>query len=257
MDLNLISKLNSLSCIRFELNVDEVEKSRIFLILSIYCNKNYYLMFKSIYLAYLFIFGISTCVFSQERPIKIVDETENNRILIYAINENEYDLDVSIEIEGWGFRQRAGVPRMYRVPKASKVNIASLIVERGMKAAYTYKLKVNDSLSRRVVRNKAIPVKIDPRKNILVYLKEGCTSCDSLVSKLDNSYYNYRKMVLSKNPEVKEFLINTFRYTETPFDSIDNPIVSLGGTLYTEIETYEQLLQKLNGKEEEDSMEKN
>lgn len=213
-------------------------------------------MNKLLFTTLLLLLSISGSIMAQIRPVKIVDETENNRILIYAINENEFDLDVSIEIEGWGFRQRAGVPRLYRVPKASKVNIANLIVERGLKAAYTYKLKVNDSLSRRVVRMKAIPVKIDPRKNILVYLKDGCTSCDSLISNLDRSYYNYRKMELSEKPEVKEFLINTFRYTETPYDSIRNPIVSLGGTLYSEIETYEQLLEKLNGEEKTDEEDK-
>jgi hypothetical protein len=207
---------------------------------------------KLFYNCFFLLIFLSPAVFAQERPVKIEEETQNNRILIYAVNENEYDLDVSIEIEGWGFRQRAGVPRMYRVPKASKVNIASLIVERGMKAAYTYKLKVNDSLSRRVVRNTPIPIKIDPRKNILIYLKEDCKGCDSLVAKLDRSYYKYRKMDLSEKPEVKEFLENTFRYTKTPLDSIQNPIVSIGGTLYSEIENYDQLLEKLNGNEKSD-----
>ena len=208
-------------------------------------------MKKSFYTCILLVFLVNISALAQLRPVKIVDERLNNRLMIYAVNENEQDLDVAIKVKGTGFRQRAGTPRLFRVPKASKVNILSLVVERGRVPVYTYELTVNDSLSRRVVRKPAEQIKIDPRKNILVYLKEGCTSCDSLVSKLDSSYYKYRTLNLEEKLEVKEFLIRTFKYTKTPYDSISNPIISLGGTLYSEISTYDELLEKLNGEEKE------
>lgn len=212
-------------------------------------------MTKSFFAALLFLFMVNNVVFAQDRPVKIVDKKLNNRLMIYAINENEIDLDVSIVIKGTGFRQSKGKPRLFRIPRASKVHIASLIVERGRIAVYTYKLTVNDSLSRRVIRKPFEQIKIDPRKNILVYLKEGCSTCDSIVRKLDSSYYNYRTMNLEEKPEVKEFLIRTFKYTKTPYDSIQNPIVSLGGVLYSEIENYEQLLEKLNEEPKSDDPE--
>ena len=212
-------------------------------------------MNRSIFATLLLLFAFNTVVLSQDRPIKIVDERLNNRLMLFALNENDYPVDVSIKVEGTGFRQPKGKPRLFRVPAASKVNIANLIVERGKRPVYTYDLTVNDSLSRRVIRKPATQIKIDPRKNILVYLKDGCTSCDSLVQKLDSSYYNYRTMVLEEKPEVKEYLIKTFRYTKTPFDSIQNPIVSLGGTLYTEIENYEQLMAKLKEEKKDEEPE--
>jgi glutaredoxin len=219
-------------------------------------------MMKSIYTYSLLLFFAITTISAQERPVKIIDERVNNRLMIYAVNENEQDLDVAIKIEGTGFRQRAGVPRLHRVPKASKVNIASLVIERGRVPVYTYELTVNDSLSRRVVRKPSEQIKIDPKKNILVYLKEDCGSCEGLVRKLDSSYYKFRTMDLSEKPEVKDYLVRTFKYTKTPYDSITNPIVSLGGTLYSEIENYDQLVAKLNDedseeKEEEDDDEGN
>lgn len=195
----------------------------------------------------LFLCITNISLFAQERPVKIVDERVNNRLMIYAVNENEYDLDVAIKIEGTGFRQRAGTPRLHRVPKASKVNISSLVIERGRVPVYTYELTVNDSLSRRVVRKPFTRIKIDPKQNILVYLKDGCTTCDSIVHKLDSSYYKYRTINLEEKQEVKDYLIRTFKYTKTPYDSISNPIVSIGGTLYSEIGNYDQLLEKLNG----------
>ncbi|MCW5519465.1 hypothetical protein J1N09_06425 [Aureitalea sp. L0-47] len=210
-------------------------------------------MRKSIFVSILLILTVNVCVLAQDRPVKITDERVNNRLMIYAVNENEVDLDVSIKVKGTGFRQRGGVPRMHRVPKASKVNIASLVIERGRVPVYTYDLTVKDSLSRRVIRKPFTRIKIDPKKNILVYLKDGCTSCDSLIQKLDSSYYKYRTINLEEEEkkEVKDFLIRTFKYTKTPYDSISNPIVSLGGTLYSEIDSYDQLLEKLNGVEGE------
>lgn len=214
-------------------------------------------MRKSILATFILIISANAFILAQDRPVKIIDERVNNRLMIYAVNENEQDLDVAIKVEGTGFRQRGGVPRLHRVPKASKVNIASLVIERGRVPVYTYELTVKDSLSRRVIRKPFTRIKIDPKKNILVYLKEGCTTCDSLVQKLDSSYYNYRTINLEEKQEVKDFLIRTFKYTKTPYDSISNPIISLGGTLYSEIGTYDQLLEKLHGtdgdmKEEEE-----
>ena len=60
-------------------------------------------------------------------------------------------------------------------------------------------------------------------------------------------------MDLREKPEVQDFLVRTFKYTKTPYDSITNPIISLGGTLYSEIETYEQLVAKLNDEDIENS----
>ena len=208
-------------------------------------------MKKSFFATILLILTVNAGILAQDRPVKITDERVNNRLMIYAVNENDYDLDVAIKVQGTGFRQRAGVPRLHRVPKASKVNIASLVIERGRVPVYTYELTVNDSLSRRVIRKPFTRIKIDPKKNILVYLKDGCITCDSLVQKLDSSYYKYRTINLEEKQEVKDFLIRTFKYTKTPYDSISNPIVSLGGTLHSEISSYDQLLEKLNAEEGE------
>src|SRR5690606_6601847 len=132
-----------------------------------------------------------TPLFSQERPIEIVEEAKANRLFLYALNKNEQDLDVSITVEGTNFRQSKGVPRAVRVPAASKVMLTNLIVDRGKKANYTYELTVNDSLSRRALRKEAEPIKIEPKKKVIVYIPDNCAACDSLVSRLDKSSYIY------------------------------------------------------------------
>ncbi len=192
------------------------------------------------------LFVCTTSLFGQKESIEITDETSRNRLFLYATNTSEVDLDVTMTVEGSGFRKSTRKPRAYRVPAASKVQIMSLVVERGKTARYTYELEVTDSLSRRALRKPATAVKIDPKKPILLYLTNNCTTCEQMIQALDSSYYNYRTLVLEEKPEIKETLVKVFAKTVTPYDSITNPIINLGGKLYSEIGSYDELLAKLN-----------
>jgi len=202
-------------------------------------------MFKKI--LFLFIASISCSpLFSQERPIEIIEESKANRLFLYALNKNEQDLDVSITVEGTNFRQSKSVPRAVRVPAASKVMVANLIVDRGKKANYTYELKVSDSLSRRALQRESEPIKIEPPKRIIVYIPENCSSCDSLVSSLDKSHYLYTSYLFSEKPELKTQLAPAFVNATVKIDSLTTPIISLGGVLHVKIEDYDQLLEEMN-----------
>ncbi|SRX73660.1 hypothetical protein [Aequorivita antarctica] len=202
-------------------------------------------MFKKIFL--ILIVAIScTPLFSQERPIEIVEEAKANRLFLYALNKNEKDLDVSITVEGTNFRQSKSVPRAVRVPAASKVMLTNLIVERGKKANYTYELKVSDSLSRRALQKEYESIKIEPKKKIIVYIPENCSSCDSLVSSLEKSHYLYTSHSFSEKPELKAQLAPAFVNATVKIDSVTAPIISLGGVLHVKIEDYDQLLEELN-----------
>lgn len=202
-------------------------------------------MLKKLLFAILFI-TICTPLFSQEKTIEIVEETKANRLFLYALNKNEQDLDVSITVEGTNFRQTKTVPRMVRVPAASKVLLTNLMVEKGKKANYTYKLQVSDSLSRRAMRKEFEAIKIDPKKKVIVYIPENCTTCDSLVSDLDKSRYLYTSYRFSEKPELKSQLAPAFTNATVQIDSLTTPIISLGGVLHVKIEDYDQLLEELN-----------
>ncbi len=197
----------------------------------------------------LFIFVVLlsyTSLFSQEKPIEIIEEAKANRLFLYALNKNEKDLDVSITVEGTNFRQSKGVPRAVRVPAASKVLLTNLIVERGKRANYTYVLTVSDSLSRRALRREYESIKIEPRKKVTVYIPENCTSCDSLVSDLEKSRYLFTAYRFSEKPELKDQLSPAFTNSTVQIDSVTTPIISLDGVLYVKIEDYDQLLEELN-----------
>ncbi len=190
---------------------------------------------------------ISLATVAQEVPIEIEEEKVNNRLLLFAVNKNLKDYDVAIEVEGTGFKQRNGVPRKVRVPATSRVNLISLVIERLHQPMYTYTLDVSDSLSRRAIRKEYELIKIDPKKPITLYLTDLCVSkCDSLISSLDNSVYNYKSVKLSEDENIKTQLASSLVGGKERLDGMDTPIVMLGGKMYVKIETYEELMARMN-----------
>lgn len=180
-------------------------------------------------------------VSAQIKEIKIEDERVNNRLLIYAVNENLQDLDVTLTIAGSGFKQSTRKPRAVRVPATSRVHLLNLIVNRGETPNYTYDLIVSDSLNRRALRKEATPIKIDPKNPIIFYVSETCQTCDSLVSSLDKSPYRYSITRFADNPEIK----SQIKAAIPELDTVSNAIVNLKGKLFLDIETLEELLNKL------------
>ena len=186
-------------------------------------------------------FSFSLNGFAQNRKIKIEDEIEKNRLVLYAVNENLQDFDILLTVKGTGFRQRAGKPRLTRIPGASRVKVQSLVIERDQDPRYTYSIIANDSLSSRVIKPEFTKIKIDPLKPITVYTSEKCTTCDTLIKSLDNGTYKYKSINLTENVSKAEAL----KKYVIGLDTITSPIINYGGTLHTDIIDYDQLLEKL------------
>jgi len=180
-------------------------------------------------------------VFAQNEPIQILEEKVANKLMLYALNETDIDYDVLITIEGTNFKQRKGKPRLTRVPATSKVLINNLTLIKGVDPSYTYKLVINDSLSRRALIREFELVKVKPRKQITVYIPENCPDCDSIMKPLVNGKYQFISHDLSQNPEIK----SQIQMAVPTLDSITTPIFSLQGLIYLWIKNYDELLEEL------------
>ncbi|MDC8004352.1 hypothetical protein POV27_09835 [Aureisphaera galaxeae] len=204
-------------------------------------------MNKNLYLSLTLLFALfSTVAFAQEYKVDIEEERKANRLFLYAVNKNLVDLDVAIKVTGTGFRQRKGVPRKTRVPATSRVNLLSLIIERGKQPVYEYELDITDSLSRRVIRKEFELIKIDPKKNITLYLTEKCQTCDTIVSGLENSPYKYRTYNVAEDEKVREQLGKAFIGASVPLAEMQNPVVMLDGKMYIHIDSYDALMMRVN-----------
>jgi len=197
---------------------------------------------KVLFLGFLFtmVYG-----YTQVKKIKIITEDIPNRIAFYAINENERDLDVMFTLSGTNFRQSSARPRYIRVPATSKVHMKTIVLLRGKSPSYTFELKVNDSLSTRALVKESEQIKIKPPKQITVYIPDKCEQCDSLVIPLSESKYLFNLIQLDEKPELQEQLQSSFG-KEMPIDSMKTPIVNLAGKLYTNLISYELLMEQIN-----------
>lgn len=201
-------------------------------------------MKKNLILSLLFLIPISLLQ-AQDYTVSIEEEKKANRLFLYAVNKNLVDLDVAITVEGTGFRQRKGIPRKVRVPATSRVNLISLIVERGKQAMYTYELDVTDSLSRRVITREYELIKIDPPKPITIYIPDNCTNCDSIINPLKETPYKYNAYKISEDENVQQQLERAFANSSRPLETIDTAIISLGGSMYLYLQTFDEMMAKL------------
>jgi len=110
---------------------------------------------------------------------------------------------------------------------------------------YEYELVVNDSLSRRALKRPFELIKIEAKRPILIYRTEKCTTCDTLIANLEKSIYLFKNEKLSDTPKMKDYLTKSLANSATPLESLTTPIVNLGGKIFVDIETYEQLMDKL------------
>ena len=131
---------------------------------------------KTFYTSFLLLFLFVNPMIAQERPIEIEDELVNNRLNLYAVNKNLQDFDVILYVNGTGFKQRAGKPRAVRVPARSRVEVSSLIIERGQEPKYTYTIEVQEELSRRSLVREVELIKIQPKWPLTIYKPKLCSS---------------------------------------------------------------------------------
>jgi len=196
-------------------------------------------LFTSLLLVFLFV----NPLMAQERPIEIEDELVNNRLNLYAVNKNLQDFDVILYVNGTGFKQRAGKPRAVRVPARSRVEVSSLIIERGQEPKYTYTIEVQEELSRRSLVREAELIKIQPKWPLTIYKPKLCAAnCDTLTAALDESPYLYTLTEIDAYPKVREQLKKLIVGGEERLNEMDTPIVMMGGKMYLTLTTYEEVM---------------
>ena len=132
-----------------------------------------------------------------------------------------------------------------RVPARSKVQISSLIIERGQEPKYKYTLEVSEELSRRALVREAELIKIMPKWPLTIYKPDMCIEkCDSLIAAFDQSPYRYTLTPLADYPKVREQLAKLLVGGERAFLD-DSPIVMMGGKMFLTLSTYEEVMEEM------------
>lgn len=203
---------------------------------------------KSISIFLTFFLGILAFSYGQQKPITIEEERGDNNITLFAINNTLTDYDVSITIKGTGFRQRGRADRKTRVPGRSRVNLVSLIPERGKEPNFVYILDITDSLSRRVIRKDYELIKVNPPKPIVVYIPENCLNCEKITAELDESPFLYKTVLIAESESVHPYIKNALKGTDQTFETLDCAVLNIGGKIYPGINSYKEIEEKLEEK---------
>lgn len=182
-----------------------------------------------------------------QETIKITDSINKNRLLIYATNQTLTDLDVLITLDGSGFRQRAGAPRRMHIPARAKVNVLSLVIERGKTPYYNYQIETFEELAARSLKFEVLElIKVKPPVPIHLIFPDPCTNCEELLAQMNEGPYEFFQRNLSDNEDMKTQLAPAFRGTTYDIETIETAIVMIGGKVFPQLHTYEEIIDKIN-----------
>src|SRR5690606_34087804 len=124
---------------------------------------------------------------------------------------------------------------------------SSLVIEREKKPNYSYTIETFEELSNRSLKFEILElIKINPPVPIHILIPDNCTNCDQIIADLDEGPYLYHVKKLSENEEMKNQLAPAFRGTTYDIDTIDTAIIMLGGKLFPNLLTYDEIIEKLN-----------
>ncbi len=97
---------------------------------------------------------------SQEKPVRLVEEKQKKRTILYVQNDTDNEKSVFLKVNPIGYRRSAQRPIIKKIPAKSKIQILILIPLTNVKSYYTYSLVVNDKLDTiEVQRNKGLKKK--------------------------------------------------------------------------------------------------
>ncbi|WP_299213981.1 hypothetical protein [uncultured Aquimarina sp.] len=182
-------------------------------ILKTYCN---------ITVCTILLFGITT-VCAQEKPVRLIEDVQKKRTIIYVQNDTDSDKSVFLKINPIGYRRSAQRPIIKNIPANSKVQMIILIPLTDVASSYTYNLIVNEELENMEVDRAKGPKKEAPlssilKSEIIIFTKEGCEKCQLLITKLQLDHVKFREININSKSRYVDYLwklLNDKGYNKT------------------------------------------
>ncbi|MEW7292651.1 hypothetical protein [Aquimarina sp. 2304DJ70-9] len=84
--------------------------------------------------------------YSQEKPVRLVEEKQKKRTILYVQNDTNAEKSVFLKVNPTGYRRSAQRPIIKKIPAKSKVQMLILIPLTDVESNYTYDLIINDEL---------------------------------------------------------------------------------------------------------------
>ncbi|MDY8134081.1 glutaredoxin [Aquimarina sp. 2201CG5-10] len=166
---------------------------------------------KNVFHLHIFILLFSFTVVAQENPVRLIEEVQKKRTILYVQNDTDTDKSVFLKVNPIGYRRSAQRPVIKNIPAKSKTQILILIPLTDVDSHYTYDLIVNEQLKnidvdRSKNTRKEAPVSSILRSEIIIFTKKGCKKCELLISKLKEKHIKYREVNIDTKSRYREYL---------------------------------------------------
>ncbi|WP_438424740.1 hypothetical protein [Aquimarina macrocephali] len=89
---------------------------------------------------------ISCTSYAQEKPVRLVEEKQKKRTIIYVQNDTDTDKSVFLKVNPTGYRRSAQRPIIKNIPAKGKIQMLILIPLTNIESHYTYNLVINEEL---------------------------------------------------------------------------------------------------------------
>ncbi len=97
-------------------------------------------------IVFTFVLFFHFTIYAQEKPVRLVEEKQKKRTIIYVQNDTDTDKSVFLKVNPTGYRRSAQRPIIKNIPAKGKIQMLILIPLTDVESYYTYNLVVNEEL---------------------------------------------------------------------------------------------------------------
>ncbi len=200
---------------------------------------------------FIFILLYGFIGYTQEKPVRLVEEKQKKRTILYVQNDSETDKSVFLKVNPTGYRRSAQRPIIKTIPAKNKVQMLILIPLTDVASHYTYNLVVNEELEtidvdRSKNPKKQAPVSSIMRSETIIFTKIDCEKCTILISKLKEKHIKFREVNIDTQNRYRDYLWELLKKDGYNKNIIGVPLAVIKGKLKYPIDNIEDFISQLN-----------
>ncbi len=208
---------------------------------------------KNIIVVFIFIFLFGFYINAQEKPVRLIEEKLKKRTILYVQNDTDVEKSVFLKVEPIGYRRSAQRPIIKKIPANSRLQMMVLIPLTDVESYYTYNLVVNEALEAiEVDRSKApkkeAPVSSIMRSETIIFTKNDCKKCGSLISKLSESHIKFREVNIDAKNRYRDYLWDLLDKDGYNKNTVGVPLAVVEGILKYPIDDLDEFVKSLSNK---------
>lgn len=202
-------------------------------------------------LVYSFISLIGYIANAQEKSVRLVEEVQKKRTILYVQNNTETEKSVFLKVNPKGYRKSAQRPIIKKIPPKTKSQMMILIPLTDTISSYTYNLIVNDDLqtieldANKNAKKEASAQAILQSENI-IFTRKKCDECHALLTKLNSLSIDFKAVDLDTQSQYKTYLLKLLHTINENENTIHTPVAILKGKLIYPIEDIDKFILMLN-----------